>query len=81
VKTKEIQEHSKERLQAITSFLKEHRISNGYSQLEISDSANLSRNTIVRMESSCPENLTLLTVFEICDALELGVNQLFHEIS
>lgn len=80
VKTKEIPEHNKERLQAITAFMKEYRIGNGYSQLEVSDSANISRNTIVRMESSCPENLTLLTVFEICDALELDVNQIFLEI-
>lgn len=49
-------------------------------QQEISEAANLSRNTIVRMESSCPENLTLLTIFNIADALELDVNQIFLEI-
>ena len=78
--TKEIQEHNKERFHSISAFLKEYRISNGYSQDDISEAANLSRNTIVRMESSCPSNLTLLTVFEIADALELDVNQIFLEI-
>ncbi len=80
MKTKDIPEHNKERLQAISAFLKEYRISNGYSQLDLSTTANLSRNTIVRMESSCPENLTLMTVFETADALELDVNQIFLEI-
>lgn len=80
MKTKEIPEHNKERLQAVAAFLKEYRISNGYSQLEVSESANLSRNSIVRLESQRPENLTLLTVFEIADALEVDINQIFLEI-
>jgi DNA-binding XRE family transcriptional regulator len=80
VKTKEISEHNKERLQAISEFLREYRISNGYSQLEISEIANLSRNSLVRMESKRPENINLLTVFAVCDALSLDVNQVFFEI-
>lgn len=80
MKPKEIPVHNIERLQAITAFLREFRLGNGYSQHEVSESAKLSRNSIVRMESQRPENLTLLTVFDICDALELDVNQLFLEI-
>ena len=75
--TKEI---NKKRLLEITAFMKEYRISNGYSQYEISRAANLSRDTIVRMESNCPENLTLLTIFNIADALEVDINQIFLEI-
>lgn len=79
---KEIQEHNKQRLNAVTSFLKWYRINNsGYSQLELSQHSGLHGNTIVRYESSCPRNLTLLTVFEIADALELDINQLFMEVS
>ena len=78
--TKEIEHHNKERLQAITDFLKEYRISNGYSQQEISEYSGIHRNTIVRYESSNPENLTLLTIFNIADALELDINQIFLEI-
>jgi len=77
---KQIPEHNKKRFQAISAFLKEYRISNGYSQSEICRAANLSRNTIVRMESSCPENLTLRTIFEIADALEIDINQIFLEV-
>lgn len=80
MKTKEIPEHNKERLQAVTAFLREYRISNGYSQMEISETANLSRNSIVRMESKRPENINLLTVFAVCDALSLDVNQVFFGI-
>jgi len=78
--TIDCQQHNNERLQAVSAFLKEYRIGNGYSQIEISDSANLSRNTIVRMESSCHENITLLTIFKIADAMDLDVNQIFQEI-
>ena len=78
--TKEIEHHNKERFQAISAFLKEYRISNGYSQGEISEAAKLSRNTIVRMESNCPENLTLQTIFNIADALEVDINQIFLEV-
>lgn len=78
--TQEVQQHNKERLQAISAFLREYRISNGYSQFELSETANLSRNTIVRMESCNPENITILTVFDIADALEINVNQIFLEI-
>ena len=80
VRTKEIEDHNKERLRAVSGFLKWFRINSGYSQLELSECSGVHRNTIVRMESSSPENLTLLTVFEICDAMELDVNQLFLEI-
>ena len=77
---KEIQQHNKVRLKAVTAFLREYRISNGYSQMELSECSDIHRNTIVRYESSRPENLTLRTVFEVADALELDVNQIFLEI-
>ena len=80
MKRKVIQEHNRERLQAISAFLKGYRINSGLSQQEISDCSNLSRNSIVRMETCNPENLTVLTVFKIADALELDVNQIFLEI-
>lgn len=80
VRTKEIAEHNIERLQAVSGFLKWYRISSGFSQQELSESSGIHRNTIVRLESSSPENLTLRTVFEIADALELDVNQIFLEV-
>jgi len=77
---KEFHEHTQERLQATTNFLKWYRINSGLSQQELSASAKISRNTIVRYESQSPKNLTLLTVFEIADALGLDVNQIFLEV-
>jgi transcriptional regulator with XRE-family HTH domain len=77
---KEIQEHNKERLKAVQSFLKWYRINSGLNQHELSDYSDVHRNTISRYEACSPKNLTLLTVFEIADALELDVNQIFLEI-
>lgn len=77
---KNIQKHNEERLQTITSFLKWYRINSGISQIELSKYSGVHRNTIVRYESSLPKNLTLLTVLEIADALELDVNQVFLDI-
>lgn len=77
---KEIQPHNKDRLLAVQSFLKWYRINNGYSQQMLSECSDVHRNTIVRYESCVAKNLTLLTIFEIADALELDVNQIFLEI-
>lgn len=77
---KEIQQYNKERLQAVSTFLKGYRINSGLSQLELSEVSEVHRNTIGRLESGIPKNITLLTVFEIADALELDINQIFMEI-
>lgn len=78
---KKIPQHNKERIQGVSSFLKWYRINSGLSQHELSCSSDIHRNTIVRYESSRPENLTLLTVFQIADAMELNVNQIFQDIT
>lgn len=77
---KEIQAHNKERLQAITSFLKWYRINSGLTQQELSEQAGIHRNTIVRYERCNHLNCNLLTILQIADALELNVNQIFLEI-
>jgi DNA-binding XRE family transcriptional regulator len=77
---KEIQLHNKERLQAMSTFIKGYRLNSGLSQLELSEVSEVHRNTIGRLESEIPKNITLLTVFEIADALELDISQVFHEI-
>lgn len=76
---KEIEQHNKERLQAVTNFLKWYRINSGLTQQELSQFSNYSRSTIATYETN-PHNLTLLTVFEIADTLELDINQIFLEI-
>jgi len=77
---KEIQEHNEDRLQTVQSFLKWYRINSGLSQQELSENSGVHRNTILRYESSIPNNLTLLTIYEIADALELNINQIFQDI-
>ena len=70
-----------DRLRAVTGFLKMYRINNsGLTQLNLSLNSGVHRNTIVRYESCNPENLTLQTIFDIADALELDVNQIFLEV-
>ena len=80
MKSEEIQEHNIDRLQAVQAFLKWYRINSGLSQQMLSEGSDVHRNTIIRYESCNPKNLTLLTVFQIADALELDVNQIFLEI-
>ena len=80
VKTKEIEKHNKERLQAVSGFLKWYRINSGYSQQELSECSGVHRNTIIRLESGNPVNQNLMTVYKIADAMEIDVNQIFLEI-
>ena len=80
MKKKEVLEKNKKRIQTISSFLKECRISAGYTQQELSSFSHVSRNSIIRFESCNPANVTILTIFEIADALELDINQIFIEV-
>lgn len=80
MKPKEIADHNIERLKEVQSFLRMYRINDGYTQQELSDQSDIHRNTIVRLESNQPQNITLLTIFEIADALEIDINQIFLEI-
>jgi DNA-binding XRE family transcriptional regulator len=77
---KEIQQHNKDRLLAVQSFLKWYRINSGLNQQELSEYSDVHRNTIVRYESCNQLNINLLTVFRIADALELDVNQIFQDV-
>jgi transcriptional regulator with XRE-family HTH domain len=66
------------RLTAISTFLKEYRINSGYTQQELSQQSNLHRNTIIRAENA--KNITLLSLFELADALDLSPKELFLDI-
>jgi len=77
---KDIQQHNKKRLQAVTSFLKWYRINNGLSQKELSEQSGMHRNTISRLESCNALNCDLLTILQVADAMNLDINQIFQEI-
>jgi len=64
--------HPKEyykKLEFIGALIREYRVNSGYSQMELAENLNLHRNTLSRAERG--ENLTLLSIIEICETLEL----------
>ncbi len=66
-----------EKLKNIASLIREYRLANGYTQVEMAEYLNLHRNTLSRAERG--ENLTLLTLIELCETLELDMSELFYE--
>ncbi|MGI6322615.1 MAG: helix-turn-helix domain-containing protein [Bacteroidales bacterium] len=66
-----------EKLKNIASLIREYRLANGYTQIELAEHLNLHRNTLSRAERG--ENLTLLTLIELCETLELDMSELFYE--
>lgn len=75
---KTIPENHKKRLDAISLYIKELRFSNGMTQKELSENSNLNRNTIVNAENSF--NITLKSIFELADALNISIKELFADI-
>lgn len=75
---KQIPEHHKKRLDAISLYLKELRFSNGMTQKELSQELNLNRNTIINAENS--KNITIINIMQLADALNISLKDLFAEI-
>lgn len=75
---KEINQFHKERLTAVTGFLKWSRINSGISQQELADMSGIHKNSIVRYEGQNPVNLTLNTILQICEALGLSLSEVFY---
>jgi transcriptional regulator with XRE-family HTH domain len=66
------------RLEFLSTFLRELRLNSGMTQQEISQQINLHRNSIIRAENA--KNITLLSLFELADALDISPKELFLEI-
>ncbi|NMC57769.1 MAG: helix-turn-helix transcriptional regulator [Candidatus Methanofastidiosa archaeon] len=66
------------KLQRLSSLLKEYRINNGYSQIGLSEYLNIHRNTLSRAENG--KNITLLSLLELADTLEIDLVDLFVDI-
>jgi DNA-binding XRE family transcriptional regulator len=75
---KQIPELHKRRLEYLSFLLKETRYSEGLTQKELSRNSNLHRNSIVHAENG--RNLTLLSVFELADSLDIRLKDLFQDI-
>lgn len=75
---KPIPDHHQKQLEVISTYLRELRFSEGLTQTELSEQVNLHRNTIHRAENG--GNTTLLTIFELADALDINPAELFSII-
>ena len=67
-----------DRLTAVKNFIKGYRIDSGISQQQLSEQSNLHRNTIINAESG--KNITLLSLFELLDALDVSPEELFYDM-
>jgi transcriptional regulator with XRE-family HTH domain len=75
---KTIQDHNQKRLEYLSIFFRELRLNNGLTQVELSQETNLHRNSIIHIEKA--RNMTLLSLFELADALEISPKELFQDI-
>jgi len=71
-------DQNRKRLEYLSTFLRELRLNEGMTQKELSQNLNLHRNTIIRVENN--HNITILTVFELADALNISLSELFQDI-
>jgi transcriptional regulator with XRE-family HTH domain len=76
--TKTIPDHHRKKFEYLSTYIRELRLNEGMTQMELSQNMNLHRNTIARAENA--ENLTLLSVFELADALDISLKDLFQDI-
>lgn len=75
---KTVPEENQRILNEIASFLHEYRIQCGYTREELCQITNVHRNTLLRAEKG--QNISLLTLFEIANSLELPLRELFWEL-
>lgn len=78
MKQKQIPAKHIKRLEYLSTYLRELRFAEGMTQQELSLNLNVHRNTIQRAENA--KNLTLLSVFELSDALDISLKDLFLDI-
>jgi transcriptional regulator with XRE-family HTH domain len=76
--TKTISDQNLRRFAYISIYLRELRLNEGFTQKELSQQMKLHRNTVIRIENA--KNLTLLSLFELADALDLSPKELFLDI-
>jgi len=61
----------------IAALIKENRLANGYSQMELAENLNLNRNTLSRVERGF--DFHILNLIEIAQTLEIDLSELFYE--
>ena len=78
-KKKQIPEHQRKRIEEITLFIKNWRISEGLSQHEFGILSDSHTNTIYNIETHS-KNISILTILNCIDAMELTVSQFFEGV-
>ena len=71
-------DQNRKRLEYLSTFLRELRLNEGMTQKELSQNLNLHRNTIIRAENN--HNITLITLFELADACDISLSELFQDM-
>ncbi len=66
-------------LESVGTLIKEYRFNNNYSQAELSQNLNVHRNTLIRAENG--KNITVLSLIEIAETLEIDLKDLFIDIN
>jgi transcriptional regulator with XRE-family HTH domain len=74
---KPVSNFNRKRLLELSTFLRELRLNSNLTQQDLSN-YNLHRNTIIRAENN--HNITLITLFELADALDISLGELFLDI-
>ena len=75
---KKITKNHKKRLEYLSTYFRELRFAEGLTQEELSKYVNVHRNTIQRAENA--DNITLLSTFELADALGIKIKDLFFDM-
>jgi len=76
---KPISKLNSKRLEYIGIFLRNYRLNEGLTQLEVSEEANIHRNTIHHIETG--KNVTLTTLFDICDFFDISLADILMDIN
>ena len=67
------------KLESIASLIREYRLNNGYSQMELAENLNLHRNTLSRVERGY--DCHILNLIELAQTLEIDLAELFMDIN
>jgi transcriptional regulator with XRE-family HTH domain len=67
---KQIPEHQRRRLEEISLFIKNWRIFEGLSQGDFSNLAEVHVNTLQKFENHKTNNISVLTLFSLIDAMD-----------
>ncbi|MGYP000877121597 len=74
---RKISEYHKNRFEEITGFVRNYRINDGLTQAEFSDMSETHVNTLQRFET-CNKNITLVTLFNFIDAMDMTLGEFFE---